>query len=106
MSDNKDLFIKLLSEEPKLIDVINSKEHLAVLEHLERDSSDFLNLKSNLMKYIYIKKDIILYNILEALTQRELIKKIRVNENQVYFITEKGKKFIGLYKETKKEFDI
>jgi predicted transcriptional regulator len=106
MSDNKDILIKMLAEEPRLMDLINSKEHLSVLEFLEKDSCDFLNLKSNLMKYIYIKKDIILYNILESLIQKELIKKIKANENQVYFITEKGKRFIELYRETKKEFNI
>jgi predicted transcriptional regulator len=106
MSDNKNNLIKMFTEEPKLLDVVNSKEHMAVLNILEQNSADFLNLKKDILKYIYIKKDIILYNILESLIQKELIKKIGVNENKVYYITEKGKKFINLYKDTKKEFEI
>jgi predicted transcriptional regulator len=106
MSDSKDNLIQMFSEDPKLLDIINSKEHMAVLTILEQDSTDFLNLKRDVLKYIYIKKDIILYNILESLIQKDLIKEIGVNENKVYYITEKGKKFMSLYKETKKEFDI
>ncbi|HNW05474.1 MAG TPA: hypothetical protein PK655_01180 [archaeon] len=106
MSDNKNNLIKMFTEEPKLLDVVNSNEHMAVLNILEQNSADFLNLKKDLLKYIYIKKDIILYNILESLIQKDLIKKIGVNENKVYYITEKGKKFINLYKDTKKEFEI
>ncbi|HOZ35720.1 MAG TPA: hypothetical protein PLK55_01935 [archaeon] len=106
MSDNKDNLIKMFSEDPKLLDIVNSKEHMAILTILEQNCADFLNLKKDVFKYIYIKKDIILYNILESLIQKDLIKKIGVNENKVYYITEKGKKFMSLYKETKKEFDI
>lgn len=106
MSENKDNLIKMFTEEPKLLDIVKSKEHMAVLTILEQNSANFLNLKKDVLKYIYIKKDIILYNILEALIQKDLIKKIGVNENTVYYITEKGKKFMNLYNETKKEFDI
>ncbi len=106
MSDNKDVLIKMLADEPKLLDVINSNDHLAVLDILDTNSFDFQNIKAVLTKYTYIKKDIILYNILETLIQRELVKKININDNKVYFITEKGKRLISLYKETKKEFNL
>lgn len=106
MNESKDILIKMFSEEPKLLDIVNSKEHMAILEVLIQNSFEFLNLKREVLKYIYIKKDIILYNILETLIQRDLIKKIGVNENKVYYITEKGKTFMTLYKDTKKEFNI
>ena len=62
MSDSKDNLIQMFSEDPKLLDIINSKEHMAVLTILEQDSTDFLNLKRDVLKYIYIKK--ILYYII------------------------------------------
>jgi len=106
MSDNKDILIKMLADDPKLLDIINSKEHIEILKLLETNSVDFINIKQTISKYISIKKDIILYNILETLLSKELIKEIRVNNNVVYFLTEKGQKLITLYKETKKEFNI
>lgn len=104
MSENKEILLKMVSDEPKLYDVINSKEHLKLLEILEKDNQDFQLIKNALGKDIYIKKDIILYNILDSLIDRDLAKKIKINNKEFYYLTEKGKRFYKIYKETKKEF--
>jgi len=106
MSKNKDILIKMLGDEPRLYDVINSKEHINVLELLEKDNKDIKSIKGAIRKDIYIKKDIILYNILDALIDRNLIKKIKINNNELYFLTEKGIDFLKIYKETKQEFSL
>ncbi|MFA5745367.1 MAG: hypothetical protein WCX82_02545 [archaeon] len=106
MSENKDVLLKMLADEPRLYDVLNAKEYLKILEILEKDSQDLQNIKNIVGKDIYIKKDIILYNILDTLLQRDLVKKIKVNDNIVYFLTDKGKRFITLYTQTKQEFSL
>jgi DNA-binding PadR family transcriptional regulator len=106
MSENKDLLLKMLADEPKLYNIINSKEHLLVLEILEKDNKNFQFIKNVLEKDIYIKKDIIIYNILDSLIDNNLIKKIKVNESDIYFLTEKGKSFLKLFKQTKQEFSL
>ncbi len=106
MNENKDILLKMLSDEPVLYEIIKSKEYLNVLEILEKDSRNFQILKSLLEKSIDIKKDIILYNILDTLKDRDLIKKIDVNNGQMYFLTDKGKKLIKLYNITKQEFNL
>jgi predicted transcriptional regulator len=106
MNENKDLLLKMLSDEPVLYEIIKSKEYLNVLEILEKDSYNFPILKSLLDKSIDIKKDVILYNILDTLKDRDLIKKIDVNNGQMYFLTDKGKKLIKLYNQTKQEFNL
>lgn len=106
MNENKDILLKMLSDEPVLYEIIKSKEYLNVLEILEKDSRNFQILKSLLEKSIDIKKDIILYNILDTLKDRDLIRKIDVNNGQMYFLTDKGKKLIKLYNITKQEFNL
>lgn len=106
MNENKDILLKMLSDEPVLYEIIKSKEYLNVLEILEKDSRNFQILKSLLEKSIDIKKDIILYNILDTLKDRDLIRKIDVNNSQMYFLTDKGKKLIKLYNITKQEFNL
>lgn len=106
MNENKDLLLKVLGEEPRLYKIINSKEHLKVLEILEKDNQNFQFIKNVVEKDIYIKKDIILYNILDSLIESNLIKKINVNDNIIYFLTDKGKNFLKLYKQTKQEFSL
>lgn len=106
MSENKDILLKMLADEPKLYDILKSKEHLLVLETLEKEDLNYQTLKTRLGKDIYIKKDIILYNILDTLISGGLIKKIKVNENIVYYLSEKGRNFVRIYMDTKKEFNI
>lgn len=106
MSENKDILLKMLADEPKLYDIMKSKEHLLVLETLEKEDLNYQTLKTRLGKDIYIKKDIILYNILDTLISGGLIKKVKVNENIVYYLSEKGRNFVRIYMDTKKEFNI
>ncbi|MDD3244835.1 MAG: hypothetical protein PHU47_01670 [Candidatus ainarchaeum sp.] len=106
MAENKDKLIQLLSQDPGLYDVINSNQHIYVLQILEKDSQEFQNIKKELPKDININKDIILYNILDTLIQKNLIKKIQVNKSQIYYITEKGKFLFKLYTDAKKEYNL
>lgn len=106
MAENKDKLIKILSEEPGLYDVINSKQHLYILEVLKKESQDLQHIKKDIPKDININKDIILYNILDTLTQKNLIKKIQVNNSEIYYITDKGKLLFDLYASAKKEYNI
>lgn len=106
MSKNNEILIKMLSDEPKLYEIINSKEFMKVLEVLENGSFDFIYIKGNVGKDIYIKKDIILYNILDSLINRNLVQKVKVNEKEFYYLTEKGKQFYTIYKESRKNFIV
>ena len=99
---SKDNLIKVLEDDPEIYVIINSKDHLAVLDRLFAENSDFNKLKRNL----YIKKDNILYNILGMLIQKGLIKEIEVNENKIYYITDNGKKLVELFRDAKKEFNL
>lgn len=106
MSKNKDVFLKMLSDDPKLYEILNSNSHLKVMEILNEQNQDFQVIKNSLGKDIYIDKDIIIYNILDSLINRNLAKKVKINEKDFYFLTEKGISFYKIYLETKKEFNI
>jgi DNA-binding HxlR family transcriptional regulator len=102
MIDIKDSLVKTLEENPDLYKIINSKDHVDVLEQICKQHTDLSNLKRN----TYIKKDNILYNILETLIQKELVKKIDINDNIIYHITDVGEKLVNLYKNAKKEYNL
>jgi len=99
---SKESLIKVLEDDPEVYTIINSKDHVAVLEALFKENHDFSKLKRNL----YIKKDNILYNILGMLIQKGLAKEIEVNENKIYYITDEGKKLVELFRNAKKEFNL
>ncbi len=102
MVNIKDNLVKTLADNPELYKIVNSKDHISILKEIFKENLDFSNIK----RKTYIKKDNIIYNILETLEQKELIKKIEVNNNIQYYITENGKKLINLYEEAKKEYNI
>jgi len=106
MTNPKDVFLKMLSDEPGLYDVLKSKEHTLVLNILEKDNFDFNAIKAYLSQQAYINKDIILYNILDTLIKKDLIKKININNKEIYFLTDKGKNFIKVYNQTRQEFSL
>jgi predicted transcriptional regulator len=60
----------------------------------------------NLKAKTSFKNVSILYNILDTLIQNKLIKKIELNEEQVYYLTEKGEEFVSIYKISKERFDL
>jgi predicted transcriptional regulator len=98
----KDTLVKTLEENPDLYKILNSKDHMKVLDTIYKGNSDFANIK----RIVKLKKDTILYNILDTLINKKLIKKININKNNIYYITSVGKKFFELYKNTKEEFTI
>ncbi len=102
MIDIKDSLVKTLEENPELYKIINSKGHISVLEEVCKENMDFENIKRN----TYIKKANILYNILDTLIQKGLVKKIEVNKNVVYYITDVGEKLVVLYKKAKHDYNL
>ena len=99
----KDTLVKSLEENPQLYKIFNSKDYILVLEEFYCKKN--LNIE-DLQRNINIKKYAILYNILDSLIKEKLIKKIKVDNNDIYFITDTGKKIIELYKKTKEEFKL
>jgi DNA-binding HxlR family transcriptional regulator len=102
MVNIKEDLVKTLEENTDLYKIINSKDHLIILEEIFKKNTDFEDLKKN----TYIKKDNILYNILSTLSQKELIKEIEVNEKKVYYVTENGEKLVKLCQQARKEYNL
>jgi DNA-binding HxlR family transcriptional regulator len=102
MVEIHDSLVKTLEENTELYKIINSKDHLAVLEEIFKKNIAFEDIKKN----TYIKKDNILYNILSTLTQKELIKEIEVNNNKIYYITDSGEKLVKLCQQARKEYNL
>ena len=100
--ENKDKLITLIESDPEIYKIINSKEHIAVLSIIGTESLGFdeLNRKTD------FKKVSILYNILDSLSDKKFIRKLEVNKNQIYYITDEGKAFISLVKNAQKDFNL
>ena len=100
--ENKDKLITLIESDPEIYKIINSKEHIAVLSIIGTESLGFdeLNRKTD------FKKVSILNNILDSLSDKKFIRKLEVNKNQIYYITDEGKAFISLVKNAQKDFNL
>jgi len=98
----KEKLIEMVEKEPELLKIIQSKEHMAVLVEINKKPPKIEELKVN----IYFKNVSILYNILDTLIQTKLIKKIQLDEKEVYYLTDKGKDFVSIYIESKEKFDL
>ena len=102
MSDKKERLVEIIETEPELLKILNSKEHMQVLLEINKKPQKHQELKVN----IYFKNVSILYNILDTLIQTKLIKKIQLDEEEVYYLTDKGKDFVSIYIESKEKFDL
>ncbi len=102
MTTDKDKLIGILEQDPELYKLINSKPHISILKEISLKPIDFEQLK----KKIYFKRISILYNILNTLIDKKLVNKLDINNKDMYYITDKGTKFIQLCKITEKEFNL
>ncbi|MEI8364083.1 MAG: hypothetical protein WCF78_01335 [archaeon] len=100
--EDKDKLITLIESDPDLYKIINSKEHIKVLNIIALESLDF----EELSRKTDFKKVSILYNILDNLLDKKYIKKLEVNNNQVYYITNEGKNIYNLVKSAQKDFNL
>jgi DNA-binding HxlR family transcriptional regulator len=102
MTDNKEKLIELIESKPKLLKIIQSKEHIQILQEIykEPQKNQDLKLKTS------FKNVSILYNILDTLIQSNLVKKMEIDEEYIYFLTDKGKELIELYNLAKNKFDL
>jgi predicted transcriptional regulator len=100
MDDKK--LIEMIEKDPDLYKILNSKVYIEVLYEINKNSIEIDKLK----RKIYFKNISILYNILDDLIKKEFIRKIKIKNNEVYFITENGKYFIRLYENEKKKYDL
>ena len=100
--DENEKLVEMIEKEPKLLKVINSEEHMSVLLEISKKSQNNEELKTN----IYFKNVSILYNILDTLLSNKLIKKTEIENNLVYFLTDKGNLFVNLYQNTKEKFSL
>lgn len=101
MEDNEKL-INLLEKDPELYKIINSKEIMLLLEEIRKNPQK----KDELIRKIYFKKVSILYNILDNLTKKNLIKKINIDNEEIYYITEDGDSFLRLCNKARNMFNI
>jgi len=100
--ENKDKLITMIETDPELYNIINSKEHIKVLEIITAGPTTF----EELSKKTYFKKVSILYNILDNLLAKKYLRKLNVNQNDVYYITAEGKTFLNLVESAKKDFNL
>jgi DNA-binding PadR family transcriptional regulator len=100
--ENKDKLITYIESDPDLYKIINSKEHILILELIGEKSIDI----EELSRKTDFKKVSILYNILDNLLDKKYIKKLDVNKNKVYYITDEGKIILNLVKSAQKEFNL
>jgi len=100
--ENKDKLITLVEGDPDLYKIINSEDHLRVLEAIATETINF----DDLSRKTDFKKVSILYNILDNLLDKKYIRKIEVNKNQVYYITSEGKNIYNLVKNAQKDFNL
>jgi len=98
----KERLIEMIETEPELLKIIQSKEYMKVLEEINKKPPKIEFLKSN----IDFKNVSILYNILDTLIQTNFIKKILLDEEEVYYLTDKGQEFVSIYIESKEKFDL
>ncbi len=100
--ENKDKLITLVESDPDLYKIINSKAHIKVLEAIATESLNFYDLS----RKTDFKKVSILYNILDNLLDKKYIRKLEINKNQVYYITNEGKNIYNLVKNAQKDFNL
>jgi predicted transcriptional regulator len=100
--EDKDKLITLIESDPDLYKIINSKDHIIVLGIIAEESLGF----DDLSRKTDFKKVSILYNILDNLLDKKYIKKLEVNKNQVYYITNEGKTIYNLVKSAQKNFNL
>ncbi|MDD3178083.1 MAG: winged helix-turn-helix domain-containing protein [Candidatus ainarchaeum sp.] len=100
--ENKDKLINILEEDPELYKIINSKEIMQILEQIKTKPQK----KEEITRKIYFKKVSILYNILDILIKKKIIKKIDIENKEIYYITDKGNEFMDLCYIAKKKYNI
>lgn len=98
----KDKVIEFIEKEPELLKIITSEQHMLVLLNIFEKPYEIEKLKIKTS----FKNVSVLYNILETLILNDLVKKIELNKEQIYYLTEKGKEFTKTYKDSKKKFDL
>jgi len=101
MSEREKL-IEFIEKEPELLKILKSKEYMQVLEEISKEPPKIENLK---VKTCF-KNVSILYNILDTLIQKNFVKKIEVDKEEFYYLTEKGKEFFEMYKVAKEKFNL
>jgi DNA-binding HxlR family transcriptional regulator len=102
MTDKKERLVEIIEKEPELLKILNSKEHIQVLLEINKKPQKHQELKVN----IYFKNVSILYNILDTLVQNTLIKKIEIDDESTYYLTEKGEEFVQVYQIAKEKFNL
>jgi predicted transcriptional regulator len=102
MIERSEKLVEMVSKEPDLLKILKSNEHMSVLLEIYKKTQKIDNLKVN----IYFKNVSILYNILDTLIHNKIVKKIEIDGNLVYYLTDKGKEFVEIYKEAKEKFNL
>lgn len=100
MSEKK--LVEMIEKDPDIYKMLNSKIYIDVLEQINQNSKGIDELK----RKIYFKNISILYNILDDLIKKKFIRKTKIKEKEIYFITENGREFIGLYQNAKKKYNL
>jgi predicted transcriptional regulator len=100
--ETKEKILNYLEMDPEIYKIINSKEHMLILKEIYKTTTNI----DDLFKKTDFKKLSILYNILDNLLVKKFISKVNLDKNELYYITDKGKEFIGLYEKAKKDFDL
>jgi len=98
----KNKFITSIEKDPELYKIINSKEHMFIFQKIFENPRNDDEFK----REDYFKNISILYNILDTLINKNLIKKITVNDNEMYYTTEYGNNFYKMYDITKNKFKL
>jgi len=98
----KNKFITNIEKDPELYKIINSTEHMFIFQKIyENPQSD-----EKFKREDYFKNISVLYNILDTLISKKLIKKITVNNNEMYYTTEYGNEFYKMYDIIKNKFKL
>ncbi len=100
--NEKDKLITMIETDPELYKIINSKEHIFVLELFSTEPTTF----EEILRKTDFKKVSILYNILDNLLAKKYLRKLNVNKNDMYYITAEGKNFLSLVESAKKDFNL
>jgi len=100
--NEKDKLITMIETDPELYKIINSKEHIFVLELFSTEPTTF----EEILRKTDFKKVSILYNILDNLLAKKYLRKLNVNKNDIYYITAEGKNFLNLVESAKKDFNL
>ncbi len=94
-------FVVFLEEHPELYEVSKSEVLVRLLSILEKRALSFLSLK----KETGMEPED-LEAALEALERAGAVERISYRKNIIYAITEKGRRFLELYRREKRKFSL